>query len=100
MSDYAGKRIPIRFVSPEAIELIEQLPRGFKSMIVESAVVAYLDTVAGKKITDRLIKRKEKVAATPKQIKTKKEKPRERPRETPRETPRGTTRLGNITGDF
>jgi len=58
MTDYSSKRIAIRFCTPEVINLIESLPRGYKSMIVESALKTYLESEIGQKLTEQLNRRK------------------------------------------
>jgi len=58
MTDYSSKRIAIRFCTPEVINLIESLPRGYKSMIVESALKTYLESDIGQKLTEQLNRRK------------------------------------------
>jgi len=57
MSDYVGKRITIRFCTQDVINLIEKLPKGYKSMIVESAVETYSKSEVGKILLAQLEKR-------------------------------------------
>lgn len=58
MSNNAPKRIAIRICTPDVIELIDLLPRGFKSLVVESALAAYLNSDTGKMLIEQLIHRK------------------------------------------
>ncbi|MEZ4568612.1 MAG: hypothetical protein R2860_17165 [Desulfobacterales bacterium] len=88
MSDHAGKRIAIRFCSANVINLIEELPRGYKSMMVESAVAAFLESAVGSKIAEQLKERKKKQAAFKKSSKSKKAAPKQ------------SAPIGHITGDY
>jgi hypothetical protein len=72
MSDYAGKRITIRFCTQEVIDMIESLPKGYKSMIVESAVAMYRNSEAGNKLFEQLNNRKKQLSDLPKQNKPEK----------------------------
>ncbi|MFZ2632914.1 MAG: hypothetical protein WA081_18995 [Desulfosalsimonadaceae bacterium] len=72
MSDYSGKRITVRFCTQEVIDMIEALPKGYKSMIVESAVAMYRNSEAGNKLFEQLNNRKKQLVEAPKQIKSKK----------------------------
>jgi len=53
-----GKRVVIRLYSPEAIDIIEDLPRGFRSLVVESALISYLETDVGRALINHLHYRK------------------------------------------
>ncbi|MDA8404542.1 MAG: hypothetical protein M0Z56_10170, partial [Desulfobacteraceae bacterium] len=66
MSDHSTKRIAIRFCTPDVIDVIEQLPKGFKSMIVESAMTAYLDSEVGKRLLAQLNLRKKQLGSVSK----------------------------------
>jgi hypothetical protein len=66
MTDYSTKRIAIRFCTPQVIDLIETLPRGYKSMIIESALTTYLNSEVGQRLTDQLKLRKKQLDSIPK----------------------------------
>ena len=54
----SGKRVVIRLYSPEAIDLIEGLPRGFRSLVLESALMSYRKTDIGQALINHLQYRK------------------------------------------
>ena len=58
MSDNGPRRIAVRICTPNVIELIDLLPRGFKSLVVESALAAYLESDTGKMLINQLLHRK------------------------------------------
>ncbi len=58
MTDNGPKRLAIRICTPDVIELIDLLPRGFKSLVVESALSAYLNSDTGKMLIEQLVHRK------------------------------------------
>jgi len=55
-----SKRIVLNLCMPEVIEMIESLPRGYRSLAVESALVAYMETSAGKNLLNQLRHRSRK----------------------------------------
>lgn len=65
MTDDSGKRVVIRLCTAEAIEMIEKLPRGYKSMIVEHAFNTYLESIPGQKLIKQLKERKKKHIRAP-----------------------------------
>ncbi|PIP38094.1 MAG: hypothetical protein COX19_14705 [Desulfobacterales bacterium CG23_combo_of_CG06-09_8_20_14_all_51_8] len=69
MTDYSTKRIAIRFCTPQVIDLIEKLPRGYKSMIIESALTTYLNSEIGQRLTDQLKLRKKQLDSISKSVK-------------------------------
>ena len=58
MSTNGPKRIAVRICTPDVIELFELLPRGFKSLVVESALTAYIKSDTGQLLINQLIQRK------------------------------------------
>ena len=92
MTDCSSKRIAIRFCTPQVIDLIETLPRGYKSMIIESALTTYLNSEIGQRLTDQLKLRKKQldsISKPPKQSKP------HRPSKTEKEVLRN-----QLNGDF
>lgn len=73
MTDNGPKRIAIRICTPDVIELIDLLPRGFKSLVVESALAAYLNSDTGKMLIEQLIHRKNHQQKPTKTLSSKKE---------------------------
>lgn len=64
-----SKRMRFTFYNKEVIEFIDALPRGYRSSVMESAMLAYVRTGGGKK----LIRKPEKpeIAATDSRVKEK-----------------------------
>jgi hypothetical protein len=54
------ERIVARLFDPKVIENLELIPRGYKSMIIESALSEYFKSDNGHKLIDRLQHRKNK----------------------------------------
>ena len=73
-----GKRYTFRFHSPEVMRLLEELPKGNRSLLVEAGILLFQRSAEGRAIIDTLKSRK-----TPEKVKnsrkprTKKEKLKE-----------------------
>jgi hypothetical protein len=59
------KRMVIRLYSREVITLMENLPRGFRSLVVESALTAFLDSDNGRVLLTHLGRRRERSRTPP-----------------------------------
>jgi hypothetical protein len=53
-----SKKIVFHLHNAEIIRFIGSLPRGYRSLVVESALVAYMETDSGRTMIDQLHSRK------------------------------------------
>ena len=69
-----SKRMIFHLYNPEIIQFINSLPRGYRSLVVESALMTYIETDAGRTLVNQLQYRKKdrgKIAPTNHQHKVK-----------------------------
>lgn len=62
-----SKRMIFHLYNPEIIQFINNLPRGYRSLVVESALMTYIETDAGRTLVNQLQYRKkdgEKITPT------------------------------------
>lgn len=52
-----AKTIKLTLYTPEVIKIINDLPRGSRSLIVESALIAYMQTDSGRALLSPLLHR-------------------------------------------
>jgi hypothetical protein len=60
MKNSSPKRMTIRFFSQEALELLEKIPNGIKSLVIETALIEYTETENGKRLIEKLSCRNKK----------------------------------------
>jgi hypothetical protein len=53
-----SKRMIFHLYNPEIIQFINSLPRGYRSLVVESALMTYIETDAGRTLVNQLQYRK------------------------------------------
>ena len=53
-----SKRMIFHLHNPDIIQFINSLPRGYRSLVVESALITYIETEAGRTLVKQLQYRK------------------------------------------
>jgi hypothetical protein len=53
-----SRKMIFHLYNPEIIEFINSLPRGYRSLVVESALMTYIETDAGRTLVNQLQYRK------------------------------------------
>ena len=53
-----SKKMIFHLYNPEIIQFINSLPRGYRSLVVESALMTYIETDAGRTLMNQLQYRK------------------------------------------
>jgi len=53
-----SKKMIFHLYNPEIIQFINSLPRGYRSLVVESALMTYIETDAGRTLVNQLQYRK------------------------------------------
>jgi hypothetical protein len=59
-----SKRIILHLHNSQIVQFIRNLPRGYRSLVVESALAAYMKTDAGQALMNQLEYRKDKGKST------------------------------------
>jgi len=59
-----SKRVVLHLHNPLIVQFISNLPRGYRSLVVESALATYMKTEAGQELMNHLEYRKDKGKST------------------------------------
>jgi len=57
MREKKFKKMVVRLHNQEVIDLVEGLPRGYRSVVIESALRSYLRTDVGRELIENLTRR-------------------------------------------
>ena len=63
MSETKSKKVVVKLHDDEVINLVEGVPRGYRSVVIESALRSYLRTEVGQELIQNLTRRNKKNGA-------------------------------------